>query len=103
MRAVVMSTLILLSAIALSGQETGQTTEEREPLRLRLPVPGSRGVDWAISKYVDLDPGAGVRDYRGGALSRVFVVSARARRDTGRAKVGHGSGPNRSTPIRVRA
>ena len=40
-----------------------------EPLRLLLPIGGAHGVDWAISKYVDLAPGNGVRDYRGGTLS----------------------------------
>src|SRR4051812_26361340 len=30
------------------------------------PLPGTPGVDWAISNYVDLEPGAGTLDYKGG-------------------------------------
>jgi len=38
-----------------------------DPLVLEWPVPGVEGVDWVINNYVDLEPGSGLRDYRGGA------------------------------------
>ncbi len=36
---------------------------------LMWPVPGWYGTDWVINNYVDLDPGAGIRDYLGGSKS----------------------------------
>ena len=33
---------------------------------LAWPVGGEEGLDWVINRYVDLDPGPGRRDYRGG-------------------------------------
>ena len=33
---------------------------------LASPIEGVMGEDWAIVNYVDLDPGSGVRDWRGG-------------------------------------
>ena len=38
-------------------------------VRLLLPLGGVPGRDWVINNYVDRDPGAGVRDYRGGRKS----------------------------------
>jgi len=36
------------------------------PPSLAWPVGGEEGLDWVINSYVDLDPGPGRRDYRGG-------------------------------------
>ena len=36
------------------------------PPEFAWPVGGERGRDWVIHSYVDLDPGPGRRDYRGG-------------------------------------
>ena len=38
-------------------------------VRFVLPLGGVPGRDWVINNYVDRDPGAGVRDYRGGRKS----------------------------------
>lgn len=39
------------------------------PLRFDWPMPGSDAEEWVINNYVDLDPGSGILDYRGGAKS----------------------------------
>lgn len=36
------------------------------PVKFRLPIGGVPNVDWSILNYVDLDPGEGFTDYRGG-------------------------------------
>ena len=38
-------------------------------VRFLLPLGGVPGRDWVINNYVDREPGAGVRDYRGGRKS----------------------------------
>ncbi len=38
-------------------------------VRFIVPLGGVPGRDWVINNYVDRDPGAGVRDYRGGHRS----------------------------------
>ena len=40
-----------------------------DPLRLEWPVSGEPIKDWLITNYVDLDPSAGLRDYRGGEIT----------------------------------
>lgn len=35
-------------------------------IRFAWPLGGALGRDWVVNNYVDLEPGAGLRDYRGG-------------------------------------
>ncbi len=55
----------LLGAAACASDATGPGGDV-DPLVLQWPVPGVEGRDWVINNYVDLDPGSGLRDYRGG-------------------------------------
>ncbi len=58
------------------GTNSGGTTgdggapqcDEHE-CRLSWPVRGAVAEDWIVSNYVDLQPGAGIRDYNGGAFT----------------------------------
>ena len=61
----------VLCLAALAGCR-GEATPDASPLpetRFAWPFGGVAGRDWVVNNYVDLRPGAGVRDYRGGRRS----------------------------------
>jgi len=57
---------LALLAVAACGGDVTAPPGGGDPLVLEWPVPGVEGVDWVINNYVDLQPGSGLRDYRGG-------------------------------------
>ena len=65
-RGVLTATLLCLAA--LSGCRDPGDSEAAPLLRVRFtqPLGGAPGRDWVVNNYVDLEPGPGVRDYRGG-------------------------------------
>ncbi|MDH3588869.1 MAG: peptidoglycan DD-metalloendopeptidase family protein, partial [Gammaproteobacteria bacterium] len=61
---------LFLSPPGPSGMSCAGTVPCPEPrLIFAWPMPGADADDWVINNYVDLDPGAGILDYLGGAKS----------------------------------
>lgn len=71
-----MSTFVALIVVApvlagpYSGPQDGNAAASQDDsFRFLLPVTGTAGVDWVITKYFDHDPSSDFRDYRGGERS----------------------------------
>ncbi|MFS4461002.1 peptidoglycan DD-metalloendopeptidase family protein [Bdellovibrio sp. HCB2-146] len=63
----------LLLTFTFSAQTLFAACKDSE-LKLNWPLSGADGVNWVINNYVDLDPGAGLKDYKGntGANAKTY-------------------------------
>ena len=64
---------LLCAGLAAGCDGGGAGSDDAEgqvpAIRLQWPLGGVHGRDWVVNNHVDLDPGPGVRDYRGGRKS----------------------------------